>query len=140
MKKLVSIILCSLIAFLPVSAEDIGLSARVGVANQSPEFLAITPLFEPIVLWQQTIQAFSFQIKDNEWDSVSYTITPQYGAVSNISGTITDITKLQNGTAFINFLYLASSDNADLGSSVITLTLNDGINSVVTEQIDIFTF
>jgi hypothetical protein len=66
MKKLVSIILCIIILCLPVSAEDIGLSARVGLANQPPEFLAITPLFDPIVLGQQTIQAFSFQIKDNE--------------------------------------------------------------------------
>lgn len=140
MKKLASSILCTLITFLPVSAQDIGLSARVWIANQSPEFLSITPLFDPVVIGQQTIQAFSFQIKDNEADSVSYTITPQYGAVSRISGTITDATKLQNGTAFINFLYLSSTDNAHIGNSVITLTLNDGINSVVSEQIDIYTF
>ncbi|MCP4523692.1 MAG: hypothetical protein GY828_05775 [Candidatus Gracilibacteria bacterium] len=123
-----------------VHAEDINVSARVSVANNKPELVSITPGYSPVVLGQNSVQSFSLQIRDIEGDSLSYTITPDYGATSPISGTITDTTKLQNAEAFINFTYLSSSDISEIGASKITITLNDGVNPVVIKEIDVYIF
>jgi hypothetical protein len=51
----------------PIShAEDIGVSARVSVANNKPQVISVTPSFSPVVLGQNSIQAFSIQVQDVE--------------------------------------------------------------------------
>jgi hypothetical protein len=89
---------------------------------------------------QNVVQLFSIQIKDVEWDNITYTITPDYGATSPISGTISNSTKLQNGEAFIDFTYLSSSEVSELWASKITLTLNDWVNPVTIKEIDLYIF
>lgn len=136
-------VIISIIALIlaPISyAEDIGVSARVSVINNKPEVVSITPSFSPVVLGQNSIQAFSIQVQDVEWDNITYTITPQYGAATPISWTISDSIKLQNAEAFINFTYLSTSESAELWASKITLTLNDGVNPIFIQEIDIYTF
>lgn len=130
-----------LLILIPFSyAEKIDVSARVSVINNKPRIVSVIPSFSPVVLGRNNIQTFSIQINDIEWDPISYTITPQYGAVTPISWTISDSTKLQNSEAFINFTYLSTSKVWELWISKITITLNDGINSISTQEIDIYTF
>lgn len=121
-------------------AEEIWVSANVTVANNKPEVVSITPRFSPVVMWQNIVQSFSIQLKDVEWDNITYTITPDYGATSPISGKITNATKLQNAQAFINFNYLSSSEIWEQWSSQITITLNDWINPITIRKIDLYIF
>lgn len=132
-----------LLAFFLYSAafaEEAQVTARVSVANNVPEVVWISPSFSPVVLWQNKVQLFSIQVRDLESDAITYTITPQYWATSPISGTISSSPQLQNGTAFINFVYLSSSNPSELWVSTITITLNDGVNPVQTEEIDLYIF
>lgn len=138
-KWVISILIALL--FVPQSlAEDIWVSARVSVANNKPEVISITPSFSPVVMWQNTVQSFSIQIKDVEWDNITYTITPDYGATSPISWTISDTTKLQNAEAFIDFTYLSSNEVSEIWASKITITLNDWVNPVSIQEIDLYIF
>jgi hypothetical protein len=138
-KWVISILIALL--FVPQSlAEDIWVSARVSVANNKPEVVSITPSFSPVVMWQNTVQSFSIQIKDVEWDNITYTITPDYGATSPISWTISDATKLQNAEAFIDFTYLSSNEVSEIWASKITITLNDWVNPVSIQEIDLYIF
>jgi hypothetical protein len=121
-------------------AEETWVTANVSVANNKPEIVSITPSFSPVVMWQNVVQSFSIQLKDVEWDNITYTITPDYGANSPISGTINNATKLQNSEAFINFTYLSSNEISEIGSSKITITLNDGTNPVTIQEIDLYIF
>lgn len=121
-------------------AEETKVTANVTVANNKPEIVSITPRFSPVVMGQNVVQSFSIQLKDIEWDNITYTITPDYGGTSPISGTITNATKLQNAQAFINFIYLSSNEVTELWSSKITLTLNDWVNPVTIKEIDLYIF
>ena len=141
--KYIAWIILSITAFTfitTVSAEETQVSARVWVINNKPEIVSITPSFSPIVLGQNTVQSFSLQIKDLEWDNISYTITPDVGATSPISGNITNVDRLQNSNAFINFSYLSTNKSSENGASQITVTLNDGINDIVIKEIDLYIF
>lgn len=122
------------------SAEEINVSANVSVTNNQPEIISITPSFSPVVMWQNVVQWFSIQLKDIEWDNITYTITPEYWANSPISWTISNSTKLQNSQAFINFTYLSSNEVSELWASKITITLNDGINPITVKEIDLYIF
>jgi len=96
---LIKWVISFLIALFLVSicfAEEVNVSANVTAGNNKPEIVSITPKFSPVVMWQNIVQTFSIQLKDIEWDNLSYTITPEYGATSPISWTISNITKLQN--------------------------------------------
>lgn len=138
--KWVISILIALFSIPQSLAESAEVSARVSVANNKPQVISITPRFTPVVMGQNVVQLFSIQIKDVEWDNITYTITPDYGATSPISGTISNSTKLQNSEAFIDFTYLSSSEASELWASKITLTLNDGINPVTIKEIDLYIF
>jgi len=121
-------------------AEEVNVSANVSVVNNQPEIISITPSFSPVVIWQNVVQLFSIQLKDIEWDNITYTITPEYWANSPISWTISNSTKLQNSEAFINFTYLSSNEVSELWASKITITLNDGINPITVKEIDLYIF
>lgn len=130
-----------MLVLIPLSyAEEINVSANVSVVNNQPEVVSVTPNFSPIVMGQNVVQSFSIQLKDVEWDNITYTITPDYGATSPISGIISNVTKLQNSEAFINFTYLSSNEVSEIGSSKITITLNDWINPVTIQEIDLYIF
>ncbi len=121
-------------------AKEVNVSANVSIVNNQPEIVSITPSFSPVVMWQNVVQWFSIQLKDIEWDNITYTITPEYWANSPISWTITNATKLQNSEAFINFTYLSSNEVSELWASKITITLNDGINPITVKEIDLYIF
>ena len=126
---------------LPITfAEDVNVSAKVVVANNRPEIISITPNFSPVVIWQNNVQSFSMRLKDIEWDNITYTITPDYWATSPISWVISNSTRLQNGDAFIDFTYLSSNKPWELGTSKITITLNDGVNPITIKEIDLYIF
>lgn len=137
--KLVIAFLTLLLSFSEVYWEDINVSARVWAPNIPSEVENIIPSFSPVVIKWWDVQYFFIAIKDKEWDSLSYTITPEKWAVSNLSWTITNQTALQNWTAFINFAYLAPSWASDKWASKITITLNDW-NSITVEDIDVYIF
>lgn len=138
--KWVISILVALLLVPQSLAESTEVSARVSVANNKPEIISVTPSFTPVVMGQNVVQLFSIQIKDIEWDNITYTITPDYGATSPISWTISNSTKLQNSEAFIDFTYLSSSEVSELWASKITLTLNDWVNPVTIKEIDLYIF
>lgn len=137
--KLIIAILTFILTFSSAYWENVNVSARVWTPNSPSNVESISPSFSPVVIWWWDIQYFFISIKDVEWDNVSYTITPEKWAVSKLSWTISDTTALQNGTAFINFAYLASSDSWDKWASKITITINDW-NSITVEDIDIYIF
>lgn len=121
-------------------AEDVEVTAKVWVPNKTPTIVSIAPSFSPVVIPANEVQLFFLRVQDLDWDSVSYTITPDNWAVAPLNWTITNSTNLQNGDAYINFIYLSSSLVSQLGASEIIVTLNDWINPVVVQKINIYTF
>lgn len=141
-KKISKISFCILLILtvFNASANQVDVSARVGVVNKSPSIVSIAPRYSPVVIKNNSVQLFFMQIADLDGDTVTYTVTPENWAVAPLNGTLSNATQLQNGNWYINFIYLSSSNSAHLWTSQVTVTLNDGVNPIVIKKIDIYTF
>ena len=112
------------------SASNVAISAIVWNQNQPPLILAVAPDSDPLVLARSSTQNYNINIKDNEGDTVYYTLTAASWSTIPLNWSITDSTALQNWEAYVSFTYVAPSSPPAGSFTTVTLTLNDGPNLV----------
>lgn len=107
-----------------------GVSAIVGSLNHSPVITTLTPSGDPKLLGRDKIQNYTLYFRDDEKDTVSYTITPVSGYTNPVSGTVNPSDYDSQSGAYINFTYLSPSATPTPNPTTVTVTLNDGPNLV----------
>lgn len=123
---------------IPVQAnQSVVVSAIVWNLNNAPIILSITPNSNPRILKTNRTQSYSIYFRDNEKDTITYTITPQYGYTNPISGTISPSDYGSDNTAYVNFLYLSPA-NATNNESII-VTIYDG-NTLISKQLNLYIY
>jgi len=116
-------------------AKSVQVTAVVWDVNVAPVIISTTPSSNPISIQRNKVQDFSIQVSDEEWDSITYTITAEVWTVSPISWTITNTTTPQ----YINFSYLAPSTKPFPNNKKIIITLNDWEN-LITKTIQLYIY
>jgi hypothetical protein len=113
-------------AFFLVSATpSVFVSAVVGLGNHAPIIQTIIPSSDPKLLGRNKIQNYSIYFRDDEKDTVTYTISPMDGYVNPLNGAINRSDYDTFSGAFINFTYLAPGGIPLSNPTTITITLND---------------
>lgn len=112
MKKFLASILVVFIGsasslFFVFANGSVGVSAVVGSLNHSPVITTLTPSSDPKLLGTNKIQNYTLYFRDDEKDTVSYTITPMDGYTNPINGTINPGDYDSGSGAYINFTYLS---------------------------------
>ncbi|MDD5197596.1 MAG: hypothetical protein PHN60_01910 [Candidatus Gracilibacteria bacterium] len=109
---------------------SVGVSAVVGSLNHSPTIITLTPSSDPKLLGTSKIQNYTLYFRDDEKDTVYYTITPVNGYANPISGTV-NLSDYDSGSgAYVNFTYLSPATIPTGNLTTVTVTLNDGPNLV----------
>jgi|GEM_PF-2367084 len=121
--------ICSSI-FLVFANQSVNVSAIVGAINHAPVILSVTPSSDPKLLGTNKIQNYTIYFRDDEKDTITYTITPVSGYTNPISGTINPADYDGADGAYINFTYLSPSAVPAPNPTTVTVTLNDGSNLV----------
>lgn len=129
MRKFLSTTFALTILLLPMlfvfaANQSVQVSAIVDMPNHPPVVLSVLPASDPKLLGQNKIQNYSVYFRDDEKDTVIYTITPASGYTNTINGTITSYDTASG--AYITFTYLSPTTVASPGPTSITLTLDDG--------------
>lgn len=112
-------------------ANSVVVSAVVWNINAAPVVISVNPSSNPRMLKVNTLQDYAVYFRDNEKDSVYYTITAQSWAVTPISWTINPSNYDSWSWAYINFKYLAPS--IAVKAKKITIILNDWPNATIKE-------
>lgn len=115
------------------------MTAIVGVGNHSPIIVSLSPGSDPKLLARSKIQNYTLYFRDDEKDTVTYTITPASGYTNPISGTINSASYDAGSGAYVNFTYLAPSSIPVTNPTTVTVTLNDG-TSLVNRDIHLFIY
>jgi len=116
--------------FFVSANQSVQVSAVVGSLNHSPIVLSLAPASELKMLGTSKIQNYILSFRDDEKDTVSYTITPADGYTNPISGTINPGDYDSGSGAYVNFTYLAPATVPAGNLTTATVTLNDGSNLV----------
>ncbi|MDP2103968.1 MAG: hypothetical protein Q8K26_03540 [Candidatus Gracilibacteria bacterium] len=116
--------------FLVFANQSVNVSAIVGAINHAPVVLSVTPSSNPKLLGTNKIQNYTLYFRDDENDTVTYTITPVSGYTNPISGAINPADYDGANGAYINFTYLSASAVPAPNPTTVTVTLNDGSNLV----------
>ena len=74
--------------FYVFADQSVQVTAVVGSINHSPVIASVSPSSDPKLLGKNKIQNYTLYFRDDEKDTVSYTITPVSGYTNPISGTI----------------------------------------------------
>ncbi len=141
MKKIFSILLLAIISIyysnLSFSSNPVIVSAIVWNLNHSPLVISVTPNNDPKLLKTNALQNFSLYFRDDEKDTVYYTITPVDWYTNPISGVINSADYDSLSGAYINFAYLAPNTNVWLIS--VNIILNDWPN-LVSKDINLYIY
>lgn len=138
MKKIIRILWCFLFLFIPVNAnQSVVVSAIVWNVNNAPIIISVTPNSDPRILKTNRTQSYSIYFRDNEKDTITYTITPQNWYTNPISGTITAADYDSNNGTYIHFLYLSPA-SAFPNESII-VTINDG-STIISKQLNLYIY
>lgn len=140
MKKILCFFFIFLFLFSPThlkANQSVIVSAVVGNINHAPVILSVIPDSNPRFLRVNRTQSYTLYFRDNEKDTVSYTMTPANGFTHPISGTIEASNYDASSWAYINFLYLAPSIPVE--NETITLTINDGSN-VISKELHLYIY
>lgn len=105
-------------------------TAIVGAGNHSPVVLSVSPANDPKLLSRNKIQNYTLYFRDDEKDTVTYTITPVSGYANPISGTISTTDYDSASGAYVNFTYLSPANLPAPNPTTVTVTLNDATNLV----------
>ncbi len=132
MKKIISIISIFTMLFLTASAnKSVIVSAVVGALNHAPVVISVNPSSNPRMLGVNKTQYYTIYFRDDEKNTVTYTISPNNWYTNPISWTINVWDYDGTNWAYINFLYLAPS--TPVSNEKVTVTINDWSNVVVKE-------
>ncbi len=116
--------------FLVFANQSVNVSAIVGAINHAPVVLSVTPSSDPKLLGRDKVQNYTLYFRDDENDTVTYTVTPVSGYTNPISGTVNPADYDGSDGAYINFTYLSASAVPAPNPTTVTVTLNDGSNLV----------
>ncbi len=138
MKKIISFFIL-FISFLNISIadENVIVSAIVWLSNHPPLILSVNPNSDPRILKTNKTQSYTIYFKDDEKDTLTYTITAWSGFTNPISWTISNLDYNSNSWAYINFLYL-SPPLPNPNESII-ITLNDW-SSLITKKLNLYIY
>lgn len=132
MKKIISILLfLSILISTAYANQSVIVSAVVGSLNHAPIILSVSPNSNPRILKKNATQSYTIYFKDDEKDTVYYTISPVSWYTNPISWTISSSNYDASNWAYINFLYLAPATANP--SEKIIVTINDWPNVIVKE-------
>ena len=92
--------------------------------------MSVSPSSDPKLLARNKIQNYTLYFRDDEKDTVTYTITPVSGYTNPISGTISPGSYDTASGAYINFTYLAPATVPAPNPTTVTVTLNDGTSLI----------
>ncbi|HRI36025.1 MAG TPA: hypothetical protein PK765_02955 [bacterium] len=106
------------------------ITAVVQGANLPPAVIGRNPDVDVNPLPKNSSQNYSIHFTEYEKQSVTYTVTPQYGYVNPTSGTISSYDSASG--AYIHFTHLTPSSDPATNPYAITITINDGTNTVST--------
>ncbi len=141
MKKIFSILLLLLISIyysnFSFSANSVIVSAVVWNLNHSPVVLTVVPNNDPKLLKTNALQNFSLYFRDDEKDTIYYTITPLDWYTNPISGIINTSDYDSASGAYVNFAYLAPSTK--VWTTSVNIILNDWPN-VVSKDINLYIY
>lgn len=116
--------------FFVFANQSVNVSAIVGAINHAPVILSVTPSSNPKLLGTNKIQNYTLYFRDDEQDTITYTITPVSGYTNPISGTVNPADYDGSDGAYINFTYLSPSVVPAPNPTTVTITFNDGSNLV----------
>ena len=94
--------------------------------------MSLAPSSDPKLLGKNKIQNYTLYFRDDERDTVSYTITPSLngGYTNIINGTIHPSDYNAGSWAYVNFTYLSPASSPSPNPTTVTVTLSDGSNLV----------
>ncbi len=99
----------------------------------------MSPSSDPKLLARSKIQNYTLYFRDDEKDSVTYTITPVDGFTNPISGSVGSVSYDTASGAYINFTYLSPATIPAPNPTTVTVTLNDG-TSLVSKDIHLLIY
>lgn len=111
--------------------QSVIVSAIVGSLNHAPVILSVFPDSNPRILKVNKTQSYTIYFRDDENDTINYTITPQNWYANPISWTISSSNYDSNNWAYINFLYVAPA--VVNPNEKVIVTISDWSNVVVKE-------
>lgn len=122
--------LCALGAWGVSANQKVIVTAIVEGADLPPAIIGRNPDVDVNPLPKNSSQNYSIHFTEYEKQPVTYTITPQYGYVNPTSGQITSYDTASG--AYIHFTHLTPSADPATNPYSITITVNDGTNTVST--------
>lgn len=141
MKRLVSVLLLTSIFLyysnLSFALNSVMVSAVVGNLNHAPVIINVIPSSNPKILQNKSLQNFSLYFRDDEKDTVYYTITPRDWYTTPTSWVINSSNYDSASGAYINFSYLAPSTG--VWNSSVNIIINDGPN-VISKDINLYIY
>ena len=99
----------------------------------------VSPSSDPKLLGRDKIQNYTLYFRDDEKDSVSYTITPLSGYANPMSGTVNPSDYDSASGVSVHFVYLSPSAAPSPNPTTVTVTLSDGTN-LVTKDIHLYIY
>jgi hypothetical protein len=121
---------CALGAWTVSADQKVVVTAIVQGADLPPSIIGRNPDVDVNPLPKNSSQNYSIHFTEYEKQRVTYTITPQYGYVNPTSGSISSYDTASG--AYIHFTHLTPSSDPATNPYAITITINDGTNTVST--------
>ncbi len=118
-------------------ANNVIITAKVGSQNSSPVILSVNPASNPRILWTGKYQNYTIYFRDDEKNSLHFTINPEYGSVNPYFGNISSQMYDSQSGAYIQFTYLAPLTPAN--NEKIMITLDDGW-VIKTHQLNLYIY
>lgn len=141
MKKIISILSLAAILFyysnFAFALNSVVVSAVVWNLNHSPVIISVVPNNNPKVLKNTSLQNFTIYFRDDEKDTVYYTITPRDWYTNPTSWVINHSNYDSGSGAYINFSYLAPS--SAVWNSSVNVIINDWPN-VISKDINLYIY
>lgn len=139
LNSIIVITLLMWVFFGIINAEQVIVTAVVWNLNHTPVILTINPNSDPKLIARDKTQNYTIHLRDDEKDTIYYTITPQSWYTDPISWTINTSDFDSASWAYINFKYLAPSNKPTPNPTKVTVTINDWPN-LVSRDINLYIY
>ncbi len=125
--------LCGLAATWSAYAnQTVIITALVGEGNKAPTIVSVNPNLSVNPLPRNSSQNYTVYYTDPERDAATFTVTPAEGFATPTSGSISTSEYDTSSGAYVDFTHLTPSSIPGTNPYTITITINDGANTVST--------